>query len=199
MILGIDFDNTLVQYDEIFFKVALEKNIIPSSLDKRKSAVRDYLNNRGQQDLFTTLQGEIYGKRILEAHASKDALFTLKQLKNEGIDIKIISHKSKYPLMGVNYDLHEAAMSWLEKNLYFSNDGLNLKKDNVFFNTSKSKKIEKIISLGCQYFVDDLPEILNLLPSNIKRILYYPYENKTKNPFLIMSNWKQLPNLITNI
>ena len=71
-------------------------------------------------------------------------------------------------------------------------------KNNVFFNTTKSKKIEKIISLGCQYFIDDLPEILNLIPSEINRILYYPYENKIKTNFYILKEWNQLYNIVLN-
>ena len=195
MIIGIDFDNTLVQYDDLFFKIALEKDLIPSNLERNKIAVRHYLNNKGQQDIFTILQGEIYGNRILEAKASQGSISVLKKLVGDGIDIKIISHKSKYPYKGPRYDLHEAAMSWLERNLFFSKDGINLNKNNVFFNTTKSKKIQKIISLGCQYFIDDLPEILYLIPSKINKILYYPYENKIKTNFYILKDWNQLNNI----
>ena len=41
--LGLDFDNTLTNYDYLFFKLALEKNLIPQDLEKNKVAVRKYL------------------------------------------------------------------------------------------------------------------------------------------------------------
>ena len=34
--LGIDFDNTIVIYDELFYKVALERNLIPINFSKNK-------------------------------------------------------------------------------------------------------------------------------------------------------------------
>ena len=65
--LGIDFDNTLIIYDALFKKAALEKNLIPINFPECKNSIRDYLRERDQEKLFTTLQGEIYGSRIFEA------------------------------------------------------------------------------------------------------------------------------------
>ena len=65
--LGIDFDNTLITYDFLFKKAALEKNLIPSNFLESKSLIRNYLRDKGQEKLFTILQGEVYGSRIFEA------------------------------------------------------------------------------------------------------------------------------------
>ena len=35
-ILGLDFDNTLVTYDKLFYNAALERSLIPENLDKNK-------------------------------------------------------------------------------------------------------------------------------------------------------------------
>ena len=43
MIVGIDFDNTIVCYDSLFYNIALEKGLIPSNISKSKNSVRDYL------------------------------------------------------------------------------------------------------------------------------------------------------------
>ena len=43
MVLGLDFDNTIINYNELFHKIAFEKNLIPADLPKEKNAVRNYL------------------------------------------------------------------------------------------------------------------------------------------------------------
>ena len=68
MILGVDFDNTLVCYDSLFYRVALEKEAIPSKCAPTKRAVRDHLRENGLEDLWTELQGYVYGKRILKEY-----------------------------------------------------------------------------------------------------------------------------------
>ena len=45
-LLGIDFDNTLVNYDNLFHKVAVEKGLIKYSLPANKIAIRDYLREK---------------------------------------------------------------------------------------------------------------------------------------------------------
>ena len=68
MRIGIDFDNTIVCYDEVFFEAALFQNLIPATLSRSKSAVRDYLRSIGKEDLWTHLQGEVYGNQMNLAH-----------------------------------------------------------------------------------------------------------------------------------
>ena len=46
MVLGLDFDNTIIKYDELFHKVAFEKNLIPADLPKEKNTVRNYLREK---------------------------------------------------------------------------------------------------------------------------------------------------------
>ena len=197
--LGLDFDNTLTNYDSLFFKLALEKKLVPTTLEKSKLAVRDFLRDSNKEREFTLLQGEVYGKRIFEAKQSEGMFKALKKLKKEGIKIYIVSHKSKNPYLGPKYDLHDSAMKWLERNQFFSLEGLGMSKDNVYFELTKESKINRIEILGCTHYVDDLPEILILLNKNIKKIHYNPtkklsYENKFENLF----DWENI-NQILNI
>ena len=41
MLIGIDFDNTIVCYDRVFHKAALEKGLIPADLPPSKGRVRE--------------------------------------------------------------------------------------------------------------------------------------------------------------
>ena len=133
MVLGLDFDNTIIRYDELFHKIACEKDLIPSDLPKEKNAVRDYLREKNIEDKWTVIQGEVYGDRIREAVPFEGMLETLRALKEKKIPIKVISHKTREPYLGPKNDLHAAAMSWLKMNHFFDPEGLNLKKNQIFF------------------------------------------------------------------
>ena len=69
MRIGVDFDNTIVCYDGLFHRVALEQGLIPASLPANKGGVRDYLRQIGREDDWTAMQGTVYGARMLEASA----------------------------------------------------------------------------------------------------------------------------------
>ena len=64
MVLGLDFDNTIIKYDELFHKIAYEKELIPADLPKEKNAVRNYLRQNNIEDEWTMIQGEVYGERF---------------------------------------------------------------------------------------------------------------------------------------
>ena len=114
-LLGLDFDNTLVRYDKLFHQLALEKGLIEKSLPADKTAIRNYLRSQGQDEQFTLLQGEVYGLRILEAEPAEGMLKALAELHKRGIPMVLVSHKTTTPYKGPAYDLHQAALSWLNK------------------------------------------------------------------------------------
>ena len=173
-LLGLDFDNTLVRYDNLFHQLALEKGLIEESFPVDKIAIRDYLRSQGNDHLFTLLQGEVYGLRLLEAEPAEGMLMALGELKRLGIPMVLVSHKTRRPYKGTAFDLHQAAWNWLEKFGFFKDEGLAWGRHQVFFEESKSTKIAKIKALGCTHYVDDLPEILGMLPDSINSILYDP-------------------------
>ena len=194
--LGIDFDNTIVEYDNLFNKIALEYKLIDRKTKTNKIDLREILRSRGEEELFTNIQGEVYGKRILEADSSKGVIAALKNLNYSEIKPFIISHKTKTPYKGPKYDLHKAARDWLTRNNFFNKDGLNWNKKDVYFEVSKEKKIKRILSLNCTHYIDDLPEILELLPKSISRILYDPNSIYLEKNFLRLSNWENLKDIL---
>ena len=171
-LLGLDFDNTLVRYDNLFHQLAIEKGLIEGSLPAEKIAIRNYLRSQGQDEQFTLLQGEVYGLRILEAEPAEGMLKAISELHQHGIPMVLVSHKTRTPYKGPAYDLHHAAWSWLEKQGFFSPNGLNWKHNQVFFESTKQDKVDRIEALECTHYVDDLPEILKMLPNRTKPILY---------------------------
>jgi hypothetical protein len=197
MRLGLDFDNTLISYDTLFRQVALDKGLVPQETAPQKNAVRDYLRQQDREDEWTKLQGEVYGGRILEAAPYPGMRDTLARIATHGVPMVIVSHKTRYPYLGERWDLHAAARSWLEKHGFHAEDGLNWQQEQVFFELSKEEKIARIVAQQCTHYVDDLPEILDMLPDTVNKILFSPDGNVTpKAGWTVMSDWQQLPGLL---
>ena len=88
MKIGIDFDNTLISYDEIFYKTAFSKGLIQDDIPKTKVGLRNYLVKINQEEIFTNLQAEVYGPQILNANIFDGVLETLNYLsKNNSLII----------------------------------------------------------------------------------------------------------------
>ena len=174
MLLGLDFDNTLVTYDHLFYELAVEKKLISNKINPTKKAVRDYLRSINDENSFTLLQGEVYGSAILRAEPSPGMIDALMKLKSHGIKMLLVSHKTRYPYAGPKYDLHKSALSWLDKHKFFNDSFLGWTTSEVFFEATKLDKVNRINSLECTHYVDDLPEILAMIPNSIAKILYSP-------------------------
>ena len=197
MYLGLDFDNTLISYDVLFRKVALEQGLIPQEIDANKNAVRDYLRSVGREDEWTKLQGEVYGGRILEATPYPGMKQTLYSIANLNVPLAIVSHKTKTPFIGKQWDLHAAARSWLSRHEMHAHPGPNILHEHIFFELTKQAKCDRIEAVGCTHYVDDLPEILEMLPDTIIKIHFSPEGYSTSNGrWLVMRSWNELPALL---
>jgi hypothetical protein len=176
MRIGIDFDNTIVCYDALFRRVALEQNLIPAELPHSKNAVRDHLRAAGKDDIWTAMQGDVYGQRMLEAHAFPGVLACIARLVAARVPVFIVSHKTQYPYLGPQYDLHEAALAWMTANGVFDALQVGLPRDNVFLELTKQAKLRRIAMLRCTHFIDDLPELLGdpEFPAGVRRLLFDP-------------------------
>jgi hypothetical protein len=199
MRIGIDFDNTIVSYDALFHQVALEKQLISSSLPKSKLAVRDYLRESNKEDLWTLMQGEVYGSRMDDAIAYPGFFKFAKQAQECGHQIFIISHKTRHPFAGPKYDLHQAAKDWVNKFMTLNDISLNENTD-AFFEITKEDKISRIFQLNCDIFIDDLPEILTMqgFPDNTQKILF-DFEGThsiNHSQFTSANSWQHIQDLI---
>ena len=203
MIFGFDLDNTIVCYDKLFKKVALEEELIPNNLYPFKDSIKNYLINNNKEKEWTMLQGKVYGARVSEAEVYEGIKEVFKLLTSRNISIYIISHKTKYPFLGEKINLHKSALSWLENKNFFNDTLINLSKKNVFFEESKDKKIKRIINLNCNFYIDDLIEILEKLPNKINKFLFSPLNKEISinniNIVNKINNWKNFLRVINNI
>jgi FMN phosphatase YigB (HAD superfamily) len=175
MLIGLDFDNTIVRYDGLFHRLAVERGLIHAELPATKQAVRDFLRAAGREDEWTELQGIAYGPRITDAEPWPGVKDFLRSCGAAGVRVAVVSHKTRNPYRGEKHDLHAAAHAFLDAHGFFASDtGLSLER--VFLELTLAEKLARIGSLGCAAFVDDLPEVLReaAFPAGVRKVLFDP-------------------------
>lgn len=201
MLIGVDFDNTIVCYDQAFHSVTLERGLIPAELPATKGSVRDYLRQIGREDEWTELQGHVYGARMLDASPFPGVLEFFSRCKQRRIDVCIISHRTRYPFRGPIYDLHQAAQAWLETYGFYHPSGIGISRQQVFFEFTKQEKLDRIKMVGCTHFVDDLPELLLEpgFPEGVERILFDPSDTyASDHRFCRVTSWKEIERILVD-
>jgi len=194
MRIGLDFDNTIVCYDNAIARWADELFHLPEEVPRTKLGQRDYLSSEGRESEWTAFQGELYGPGMGYAQPFEGAITTMQQLKADGHNLTIVSHRSRFPYAGRRYDLHQAAQEWIATRLEI--EGISPTNSNsVHFMESRQDKLAKIAETDCTVFLDDLPEVLEApgFPSLTVGILFSPNNYCTQvDGQLTISNWKQL-------
>ena len=199
--IGLDLDNTIINYGSLFYDVALEKKWIPAECQKDKIGVREYLQAKGRNDLWTELQGLVYGHYLAQAlpyPGVDDFLLECGKLK---IPVWIISHKTRFPAAGCQYDLHASASAWLFSSGLIHDETGGVNKERIIFCETRSEKIAAIARFKLTHFVDDLPEVFldADFPKGIKKYLYSPDGVKTQPTSCEpVSSWQGLKMIILN-
>lgn len=174
--IGIDFDNTLIDYDRVFFDAARERGLVPVDLRGSKREVRDAIRLLPDGELsWQRLQGYVYGAGIGGAVMFDGADAFLRRCRTLGIRVYVVSHKTRYShLDPARIDLRQAALGWMEAQGFFQPDRFGLDRENVFFEATRSDKLARIAALDCTHFIDDLEEVFSDpgFPAGIERILF---------------------------
>jgi hypothetical protein len=195
MRIGIDLDNTIICYDELFARLATERAILPPGTPCTKQAIRDYLREQGQEDCWTELQGIAYGSRIDEAVPFAGVAEFLRRCGEAKIDWWIISHRTRSPYLGEPVDLHVAAREWLRTQRLVADDEF----DRVKLEISREAKLRRIVETECQVFIDDLPELLcdPSFPAAVRRILFDPNDqNPDRTEYERATSWSDVVTLL---
>ena len=196
--IGVDFDNTIVCYDDVFVRLAVELGLVPPEVATSKTAIRDHLRAAGQEDRWTELQGTIYGPRMPDAPPFPGVLEFFQTCRAAGVPLAIVSHRTRFPYLGERHDLHAAARDWLANHGFHDPAGIGLPTDRVFFEETKEAKLARIADVGCTHFIDDLPELLAhpLFPRDVRRILFDPHgEHALIAEIDALSSWHAAPAL----
>lgn len=174
--IGIDFDNTLIDYDQVFLDAARERGLVAEDFRGSKREVRDAIRLLPEGELaWQRLQGHVYGAGIGGAVMFDGADTFLRRCRALGLDVFIVSHKTRYGhLDPARVDLREAALGWMGTHGFFGADGFGLRRENVFFEETRSAKLARIAALDCTHFIDDLEEVFAdpEFPAGVRRILF---------------------------
>ena len=175
--LGLDLDGTIILYDEVFHRHAVARHGMPDLVPVNKTAVRDWLRLQPDGEArWTELQGLVYGSLMPEAKLAPGLGELLRAVRAARIPVCIISHKTEFSVAGPHVNLRVAASAWLEANGFFATDGYGLRREDVFFESTRTEKLRRIAAQGCTVFVDDLEEVLTEpeFPKGVERWLYAP-------------------------
>lgn len=197
MRIGIDFDNTIACYDGVFHAAAVGRGLIPFTTGTDKTSVRNYLRAAGREDDWTLLQGHIYGARMDLVSCYLGFGEFVIRAANEGHSVFVISHKTKFPYLGEEYDLHAAARSFLRTSLTAC--AARLSDEQVFFELTLEEKLARIATQQCDVFIDDLPEFLDetAFPKSTRAVLFDPENHYSGGmwsgrTFERYQNWKAI-------
>ncbi len=176
MRIGIDFDNTIACYDGVFHAAARERGLIPENIGTDKTSVRDFLRQTGREDDWTKLQGYIYGAGMDLVSCYPGVKDFVARAVGANHEVFVVSHKTRTPFMGPEYDLHRAARDFLFDQGIMGSGPDQLSDSLVFFELTMDEKLSRIGALGCTVFFDDLPECLGKegFPSTTRPILFAP-------------------------
>ena len=199
MFIGVDVDNTLVCYDDLLYRAALERRLVEPDAPRSKQALRDQLRGAGREDEWTELQGYVYGVYIRHAPAFDGAVDCLARWLHRADGLAIISHKTQRPYRGPDVNLHQAARDWLAASGVFGQP-VGLPPEQAFFEDTLSNKLARITAVGCTHFIDDLSELLTHddFPSGVKRILFDPHaRHHDTDAYRRAGSWREIDALLT--
>lgn len=198
MKIGIDFDNTIINYGQLFHKYAIERFGMPPGTAPDKNAIRSYFWSLPEGNTqWTELQGIVYGEKILEACPAEGLCQFLSLCSEKDITVCVISHKSEFPALGPRLNLRDAALKWLTVNNFFDNSFIALPRSSVFFESTRNFKVMRIGIEKCSVFIDDLPEVFEEahFPADVVKILYSHEPCKTED-VTACEDWKLIEKLI---
>lgn len=172
--VGLDFDNTLITYDQVFLAMARERGLTAPDFEGRKKAIRDSIRLLSDGEVsWQKLQGQVYGKGVARASMFKGAGSFLQRCRHSGVSVVIVSHKTEYGHHDPDrVNLRQAALDWMTAQGFFREYGVA--REHVYFESTRDEKIARIAQLECSHFVDDLEEVLTDpgFPQGVERILF---------------------------
>ena len=196
MKIGIDFDNTLVDYRKAFRNVAVSSGIVDEHFSGGKKQIAELLQHIGKERAWWALQADVYGRKIFEAKPFDGSAAALAKIAQEGHTLQIVSHKTRYPYSGEELDLRNAAQDWM------NHWGISktIPMSQVHFEDTLDEKIEKIEHLGLDLFVDDLPKVFShkTFPAFTRRLLFDPDSAAPKGEYGRVRSWEEIRSQISS-
>jgi hypothetical protein len=198
--IGLDLDNTLISYEEVFRSYAQRRGLIEAGFRGGKDEVRHALRRQDDGELkWQKLQGAVYGKGVAEAVLFDGADAFLRRASTLGREIVIVSHKTEFG----HYDrdrinLREAALAWMRVQGFFDTGGLGVAPDKVRFTATRDEKLALIREFAVDYFIDDLPEVLEHpdFPPEVTGILFTRGVTCESSYPRVAAHWRDIARMV---
>jgi hypothetical protein len=201
MRIGLDFDNTIIRYDDVFRQAAIARGLVPAEFHGTKQQVRDAIRLLPDGELqWQALQGYAYGKGIQGATLFAGLGDFLRCARARGDTILVVSHKTEYGHFDPDrVNLRRAAIQWMKGQGFFAEQGFSLLPGDVYFASTRSEKLSCIGDLACDVFIDDLEEVLAdpQFPGSVRRILFSEQVEKNRDlPYEICRDWASIQEMV---
>jgi len=198
MTIGVDLDNTLIDYDFAFYTGAKELGLIGEDWHGGKRRIRELLRSKvGGEIHWQNLQGQVYGRLMTHARLFEGVYRFLFRCRQRGYIVDVVSHKTEY---GHNdkqkVPIRKAATDFLDSHGITAGNHSLLRR--VYFEGSREEKLSRIVANHYDWFIDDLPEILadESLPHELGRILFDESGLNETNDFSTCHSWAEIEDRI---
>jgi len=176
--IAIDLDNTIIRYDRAFESAAARLKCLPATAPINKATVKTAALAVGGNELWTRLQGLVYGEEITQAEIFPGCIEFFAAAPEE---LVIVSHKTRFPALGPRIDLREAARDFLALT--------PLAGIPLHFLDTREAKVAKLTELRPRALLDDLPEVLQT-PGFPPTTAFHLFDPDNTHP-----NWTATPRI----
>ena len=196
-VIGVDFDNTIAAYDQVFYEAALERGLIPAGVEPRKRAIRDRLRLESDGELaWQRIQGLVYGPLMPRARLMAGVEDFLLNCRRAGFRVVVVSHKTEYGHFDeTRTNLRDAALAWMTAAGFFDPARFGLERRDVYFESSREAKARRIAALACSDFIDDLEEVFLEpdFPAGTFKVLLAPgVDDAERAGAIVMGSWREI-------
>ena len=197
MRIGIDFDNTIITYDEVFLAAARERGLIDASFRGAQAggARLHPAACRTARSLGCVCRVRSTARASAGAMCSTGVDAFLRRCSAQRVPVVIVSHKTEFGHHDPDrVNLRDAALDWMTAQGFFRIGGFGMRPDNVYFESTRAEKLARIAALGCTHFIDDLSEVLTdpAFPPGVTRILFADEPGPRRLDTVVCPTWRQI-------
>ena len=142
----------------------------------------------GGEPAWQRLQAFAYGEGMVYARPFPGVERFVTEALRAGIEVTIVSHKSRFAAARPDVDLRAAASEWLGRHA-------QLGQLPVAFADSRAEKLALIARASVDVFIDDLVEVFDDpgFPPNVQRWLFAPHgADAATNVDRVVRRWEEL-------
>lgn len=185
--VAFDLDNTIFDYETSLLQLKLDRAELNTLSASNKTDFKLQVITEFGEDYWTELQGFLYTEYVAYSRIDPEFIDLLNYLKVNKWQTSIISHKTEFPYMGPKLNMRECALKRLEV------AGIEkLLTDGVHFFGTKQAKVNYINAVKPNIYIDDLEEILDLISSDITRLLFISTSQESTSKYSRISDWRSV-------